>query len=254
MNNRSSRTLRRSILSALLLVLLAVAACSPAVPTQTQTETNAEVVADGGVLTEVTPAAEPTTAALAPAPTAIPPTTTAEPVVAEPTATPEPEAYPEPLGESLPSDGYPMPEMAESLEAYPGVTIVEAPEGLDLDPATLGASLPTLLEQFANGESSIDVEVTEDDPLLTLILADAARRAEIEPGELSLVRIESVTWPDTALGCPNPERGYAQVQIEGYILTLTNGASTFTYHTDGGLQLVLCQDGAPVPVSGLPQE
>ncbi len=253
MNTSFSRPIRLPFLSALLLLLLVSAACSPATSTRTLPEPTLDAAVESGALTEVTPAAEPTTVALAPAPAAAP-SATPDPVDTEPVATAEPEAYPEPVAESQPVDAYPMPEMAESLEAYPGVTIIGAPEGLDLDPATLGTSLPTLLEQFTNGERALDIGTLDDDPLLTLILADAASRAEIEPGDLGLLSIELVTWPDTSLGCPNPERGYAQVQIEGYMLTLSAEASTYTYHTDGDLQVVLCQNGAPLSVRSAPQQ
>lgn len=146
-----------------------------------------------------------------------------------------------------------MPAIAESLEGYPGVTIVDAPEGLDLDAATLGTSLPVLLEQFEAGESALDAR-DRNDPLLEIIFADAANRAGVEQDALAVVSIEAVTWPDTSLGCPDPEKGYAQVQIEGYVLALTAGDATYTYHTDGGLQLVLCQNGAPATVGTLPQQ
>lgn len=250
MNTRHIRFTRLSVLALLLVLVLAVA-CSPATPAGLTAEPVRDNGASDGALAEVTPAAEPTTAALEPAPTAAA-TATAAPTAAGPQPTASPEAYPDAVEETLP-DAYPAPALAESLEGYPGVSVVEAPEGLDLDPATLGTSLPALLERFVGGGEELNSDALEDDPLLTLIVADAAARSGTEPSALALVSVEAVTWPDTSLGCPDPERGYAQVQIEGYILTLTDGVDSFIYHTDGGLQLVLCQDGAPLAVSVAPE-
>ena len=49
--------------------------------------------------------------------------------------------------------------------------------------------------------------------------------------ELSL---ESQDWPDTSLGCPDPEKMYAQVITPGYLIVLASGDTEYEYHTDVG--------------------
>lgn len=73
-----------------------------------------------------------------------------------------------------------------------------------------------------------------------------AEQIGVTPGEVTMVSAEAVTWPDAALGCPDPEMMYAQVLTPGYRIVLESGGQTYTYHTSERDQLVLCgEDGEP---------
>jgi len=61
---------------------------------------------------------------------------------------------------------------------------------------------------------------------------DLARRLGVAPTEISISRIESVTWPDTALGCPVPEQDYGESKVRGFRITLDHNGQSFSYHTD----------------------
>ena len=61
---------------------------------------------------------------------------------------------------------------------------------------------------------------------------DLAQRLDVALTEISISRIESVTWPDTALGCPVPEQDYGESKVRGFRITLDHNGQSFSYHTD----------------------
>jgi hypothetical protein len=78
-----------------------------------------------------------------------------------------------------------------------------------------------------------------------LAVRDLALRLDIELNEITVVSIESVEWPNSALGCPLPGVDYAQVITPGYQITLEAAGEVYTYHTNVRQALVLCLDGEP---------
>ena len=61
---------------------------------------------------------------------------------------------------------------------------------------------------------------------------DLAQRLGVALTEISISRIESVTWPNTALGCPVPEQDYGESKVRGFRITLDHNGQSFGYHTD----------------------
>jgi hypothetical protein len=56
------------------------------------------------------------------------------------------------------------------------------------------------------------------------------------------VLAESVEWPDTSLGCPEPGQAYAQVITPGYRIVLRVGEREYELHADRtGRRVVTCQ-------------
>ncbi|MDI3341419.1 MAG: hypothetical protein QJR03_12895 [Sphaerobacter sp.] len=70
-------------------------------------------------------------------------------------------------------------------------------------------------------------------------VAVAARAAEVDPEQVELVGYEAVTWPNAALGAPQPGHLYAQVLTPGYRVHLRVAGRPVTYHTDEGRRAVL---------------
>ena len=69
---------------------------------------------------------------------------------------------------------------------------------------------------------------------------EAARRLGVAPEAIALTAAQPVDWPDTALGCPERGRAYAQVIVEGYRVTARAGDRTVEVHTDGRGRAVSC--------------
>ena len=70
--------------------------------------------------------------------------------------------------------------------------------------------------------------------------AAAARRLGVAPDGLVVSRAEPIDWPDTALGCPEPGRAYAQVITPGYRIVVRAGAQTVEVHADEAGRAVSC--------------
>lgn len=61
---------------------------------------------------------------------------------------------------------------------------------------------------------------------------DLAQRLQVDPARLQLERVETRTWRDASLDCPQPGRDYPQVLTPGYYILLRNGADVYEYHAD----------------------
>jgi hypothetical protein len=82
-------------------------------------------------------------------------------------------------------------------------------------------------------------------------LQDAARRTQLDATQLRVVLAEAVTWPDGALGCPQPGREYAQVLVSGYRIRIAAGAQTLEYHGSARGQPIFCPAARIQPPTGL---
>ena len=71
-------------------------------------------------------------------------------------------------------------------------------------------------------------------------LQDAAQRTRLDASQLRVALAEAVTWPDGALGCPEPGRQYAQVLVSGYRIRITAGSETLEYHGSARGQVMFC--------------
>ena len=71
-------------------------------------------------------------------------------------------------------------------------------------------------------------------------LQDAARRTQLDVAQLRVTLAEAVTWPDGALGCPEPGRQYSQVLVSGFRIRIEAGAQTLEYHGSLRGQPFLC--------------
>lgn len=74
-----------------------------------------------------------------------------------------------------------------------------------------------------------------------------AEYLSLPAGQIDVLEVEPVEWPDTSLGCPQPGMMYAQVITPGYRILLKAGEQTYSYHTGSTGQGVLCgDDGRPL--------
>lgn len=185
-----------------------------------------------------------------------PATATPEPVCCAPVetvaalspVTPYAEQYP--AAEATASGAYPEPQAPATLPpGYPEVTVV-APGG-EIDEIILG-----------NGSSEADnslgtqLNVTPPSPELSALYSAVAmalsRETDVPVDEISLVSAAPMTWPNAGLGCPDPERMYAEVLVDGLLVKMQAGNRTFDVHTNGLQAFVLCRDGQPIATGEVP--
>jgi hypothetical protein len=69
---------------------------------------------------------------------------------------------------------------------------------------------------------------------------DLAKYLNIDGSQIRVVESISVDWPDTSLGCPQPDMAYAQVVTPGYWIVLETNGLQYPYHTDLEGQVILC--------------
>ena len=60
--------------------------------------------------------------------------------------------------------------------------------------------------------------------------SDLARRLETEEAEITVINAEYVTWPNSALGCPEPDMMYTQALVPGYRIRLRADGALHQYH------------------------
>ncbi|MFC1879570.1 hypothetical protein ACFLZW_06610, partial [Chloroflexota bacterium] len=88
--------------------------------------------------------------------------------------------------------------------------------------------------------------------LFVLTSEDLAAHLNVNVGQIHLVSIESLNWPDTSLGCPQPNIFYAQVLTPGYRITLQVGTKQYEYHSDTEGLFLLCDPMSPPDLQRTP--
>lgn len=137
------------------------------------------------------------------------------------------------------------PEPEETSQGGPKANIAE-PTNIPAQPTPeISIVEPTL----ADKTSVVPRELAEK------AKADLAEYLNIDTQEIRVVESRAVEWPDTSLGCPQPEMAYTQVLTPGYWIVLEAKGQRYPYHTDQAEQIVLClgsssdaESGAPLPL------
>jgi hypothetical protein len=80
-------------------------------------------------------------------------------------------------------------------------------------------------------------------PPVQAAVSHAADAAGVPASGVTTIAVEPTVWPDSSLGCPQPDQFYAQVETPGFIVTLDVAGTEVTYHTDEGEAVVPCEAG-----------
>lgn len=73
-------------------------------------------------------------------------------------------------------------------------------------------------------------------------IADLAEHLEVDAAEIEVVSVEDVTWPDGALGCPEPGKMYTQAMVDGQRIVLAHDGTEYAYHSGGDRAPFHCED------------
>jgi len=73
-------------------------------------------------------------------------------------------------------------------------------------------------------------------PVIEAIAGDLGVPAD----SLRVIAVESRTWPDSSLGCPQPDTLYAQVVTRGYVVLIESAGEEIEYHSDERGNIVRC--------------
>jgi hypothetical protein len=74
---------------------------------------------------------------------------------------------------------------------------------------------------------------------------DLAASQGVDPSAVEVVTAEEVTWPDGALGCPEPDQMYTQALVPGYRIVLEVDGTEVHYHGAEGAEPMRCDDPQP---------
>lgn len=108
---------------------------------------------------------------------------------------------------------------------------------------TAGAPTPAAGSLYAPG--SIDPGLA---PWVEDATTDLADRLDVEEDAVEVISAVLVTWPDAALGCPEPGRQYATVATDGAVIELMVERVVYRYHAGGDRGPFPC----PRPISQTP--
>lgn len=86
------------------------------------------------------------------------------------------------------------------------------------------------------GSQAVAAKPTADLPpglqvMVDQALADLSNRLSISSDNVEVVTAETVVWPDSSLGCPQPGMEYLQVQAEGARIELRVKDRIYDYHS-----------------------
>ena len=94
----------------------------------------------------------------------------------------------------------------------------------------LMASL-TIGSLFSAGRANgADMPAPEGQPgIVAQCKADLARRLTVQPDDVQLLLSQPVTWPDSALGLPEMDKGYAEMLTPGWKIVLASRGMNYLY-------------------------
>lgn len=84
-----------------------------------------------------------------------------------------------------------------------------------------------------------------------LISTDLEKRSSLPASSFQITGYDMQTFPNSALGCPDPDLMYTQVLTPGYRIQVAAGGKTYDYRANlAGTFVLLCgSNGRPVPKS-----
>jgi hypothetical protein len=147
-----------------------------------------------------------------------------------------------------------MPEQSQTVtaETTPATAATTVEE--EVEPATV--STPEAQEEVQPDtpqETTMPEEPTPDtavqpqagDPqavVTALAVQDLSQRLGIPSDQIKVTDVRAVTWPDSSLGCPQPDMMYAQMQQDGYLISLNVAGAPYFYHSGPDQAPFLCED------------
>ncbi len=78
-------------------------------------------------------------------------------------------------------------------------------------------------------------------PFIDIAVVDLAARLGIAESDVQVLTGVLVVWSDAGLGCPEPDRSYAQVPTDGSLIELGAGGKVYRYHSGGRRGPFLCE-------------
>ncbi len=111
-----------------------------------------------------------------------------------------------------------------------------------VEPPQPAATAVPLVEETVNQPGATPFPV--EGPLKDLAASardDLAKRLSVPAGQIDLLELSQVTWPDGSLGCPKPGMMYTQALVDGVLIRLRAGGAIYEYHSGGSRAAFYCE-------------
>ncbi len=86
---------------------------------------------------------------------------------------------------------------------------------------------PLSVEDSSRTEPGFNPELQ---PLVDMALRDLAEKLRASHEDIQIITAAYVTWPDSSLGCPQPDMGYLQALTDGLLIVLRYDGADYHYH------------------------
>jgi hypothetical protein len=134
----------------------------------------------------------------------------------------------------------PIEVTAKSAAALPeGTNTVDkpaAPVAQTESPAEAQGSLPPV---------NIGTPSPAGQKMALLSQADLSKRLNVSIDEITIKAVRPVVWPDSSLGCPEPDFAYSQIMTSGFKILLAANGQIYPYYTDDNERVILCLSHPP---------
>jgi len=123
--------------------------------------------------------------------------------------------------------------------ALPAAVYAQAADGSD-QLTLMPSNQPMPIPQAQPG--GLLVRARPSQSVVDLARTNAAERTGTALDQITVVSVEATEWPDFSLGCAGsaPHMVFAEVIVPGYLIELDAAGTRLSYHTDGGLRVLLC--------------
>lgn len=129
--------------------------------------------------------------------------------------------------------------LATSLYLLTGCTPIQPVQSSSLTENTMKPTLLPDSTKVITEENTMGTTLPSN-PLVVQAMKDLVKRTGLSLDQITLVSDEAVTWPDGALGCPQPGMVYMQVLVDGSRIVLEAGGKSYEYHSGDQRGAFLC--------------
>lgn len=129
-------------------------------------------------------------------------------------------------------------QMTKPTVSLPTISVTAETESIELEqpePALENSPIPA----DKNGESE-DMTQFDSHPHVFKAKDDLANRTNIPFDQIEVVSVQMMTWPDSSMGCPQPDMVYTQVLHDGLLIQLQANGFNYNYHSGGNRDPFLC--------------
>lgn len=89
------------------------------------------------------------------------------------------------------------------------------------------------------------------DQILAHAIEKLSDQSGIASDKIKVLEIAAVTWPNSSLGCPEPDMMYAQVLTPGFRIQLEADGQSYWLHTGGNVVVICKNPSADIPAQHL---